>query len=107
MPVILATWEAEIKRIAVQGQPRQIVYETLAQKYLTQKRAGRVVQVPSKHEALSANPTSAQKRKRKREREREKEGRKEGKKEGKKNKKSKLGADGVAQAVEGLASRKL
>jgi hypothetical protein len=27
-PVILATWEAEIRRIMVQGQPRQIVHET-------------------------------------------------------------------------------
>jgi hypothetical protein len=25
MPIILATWEAEIRRIEVQGQPRQIV----------------------------------------------------------------------------------
>jgi hypothetical protein len=29
MPVILATWEAEIGRIAVSGQSRQIVHETL------------------------------------------------------------------------------
>jgi hypothetical protein len=36
-PVILATQEAEIRRIAVRGQPRQIVRETLSQKYLTQK----------------------------------------------------------------------
>jgi hypothetical protein len=28
MPVILATWEAEIRRIMVPGQPRQIVHET-------------------------------------------------------------------------------
>jgi hypothetical protein len=28
MPVILATWEAEIRRIAVQGQLGQIVHET-------------------------------------------------------------------------------
>jgi hypothetical protein len=27
MPVILATWEAEIERIIVCGQPRQIVLE--------------------------------------------------------------------------------
>jgi hypothetical protein len=30
MPVILATQEAEIRRILVQSQPRQIVLETLA-----------------------------------------------------------------------------
>jgi hypothetical protein len=28
MPIILATWEAEIQRIAVQAQPRQIIHET-------------------------------------------------------------------------------
>jgi hypothetical protein len=27
-PVILATWEAEIRRILVQGHPKQIVHET-------------------------------------------------------------------------------
>jgi hypothetical protein len=32
MSVILATWEAEIKRISVQGQPRKIVQETLSPK---------------------------------------------------------------------------
>jgi hypothetical protein len=32
IPVILATWEAEIKRITVQSQHRKIVYETLSQK---------------------------------------------------------------------------
>jgi hypothetical protein len=37
MPVILATQEAEIRRIRVRSQPRQIFHETLFQKYLTQK----------------------------------------------------------------------
>jgi hypothetical protein len=37
MPIILATQEADIRRITVQSQPRQIVHETLSQKYLTQK----------------------------------------------------------------------
>jgi hypothetical protein len=39
-PVILATQEAEIRRIAVRSQPGQIVRETLSQKTLHQKRAG-------------------------------------------------------------------
>jgi hypothetical protein len=37
MPVILATQEAEIKRIMVQSQPGQIVHKTLFRKYLTRK----------------------------------------------------------------------
>jgi hypothetical protein len=37
MPVILATQEAEIRRIAVQSQPRQIVHETLSRKTLHRK----------------------------------------------------------------------
>jgi hypothetical protein len=44
MPVILATQEAEIRRIVVISQPRQIVCETLSQKYPTQNRAGGVTQ---------------------------------------------------------------
>jgi hypothetical protein len=43
-PVILATQEAEIRRIQVQSQPRQIVHKTLSQKYLSPKRANEVVQ---------------------------------------------------------------
>jgi hypothetical protein len=39
MPTVLATQEAEIRRITVQSQPRQIVHETLSQKYSTPKRA--------------------------------------------------------------------
>jgi hypothetical protein len=41
-PVILATQEAEIRRIAVQSQPRQIVHETLSQKIHHKNRAGGV-----------------------------------------------------------------
>jgi hypothetical protein len=37
-PVILATQEAEIRRIPVQSQSRQTVCETLSGKYLIQKR---------------------------------------------------------------------
>jgi hypothetical protein len=38
MPVILATQEAEIRRIVVQSQPRQIVCENLSQKTLHKRR---------------------------------------------------------------------
>jgi hypothetical protein len=44
MPVILATQEAEIRRIEVWSQPGQIVPETLSQKKHLQKRAGGVAQ---------------------------------------------------------------
>jgi hypothetical protein len=37
MPVIVATQEAEIRRITVQSQPGQIVHETLSQKNPSQK----------------------------------------------------------------------
>jgi hypothetical protein len=43
-PRILATCEAEIRRIAVQGQPRQIVRETLSRRKISQKRPGGVAQ---------------------------------------------------------------
>jgi hypothetical protein len=42
--VILATQEAEIRRITVQSQPRQIVHKTLSRKNSIQKRAGAVAQ---------------------------------------------------------------
>jgi hypothetical protein len=45
MPVILATQEAEIRRIVVRSHPGQIVCETLSRKKpITKKRAGRVAQ---------------------------------------------------------------
>jgi hypothetical protein len=57
MPIILATREAEIRRIVVQSQPWEIVYETLNQEYPTQKWVGGVAEVvellPSKCEALN------------------------------------------------------
>jgi hypothetical protein len=40
MLVILATQEAEIRRIAVQSQPGHIVRETLSRKIPNQKKAG-------------------------------------------------------------------
>jgi hypothetical protein len=44
MPVILATQEAEIRRIVVRSQPWQIVHETLSQKTLYKNRAGGMAQ---------------------------------------------------------------
>jgi hypothetical protein len=38
MLVILATWEAEIKKITVRSQPRQIVLKTLSCKNPSQKK---------------------------------------------------------------------
>jgi hypothetical protein len=67
MPVIPATQEAEIRRIEVQSQPRQIVLETLPQKYPTQKRAGGVAQMvkylPSKCEAKFKSQSHKKKKK--------------------------------------------
>jgi hypothetical protein len=42
MPVILATKEAEIRRITVQSQHGQIVHETLSLKTLHKNRASEV-----------------------------------------------------------------
>jgi hypothetical protein len=44
MPVILATQEAEIRRIKVWSQPGQIVCKSLSQKQQHKKRAGGVAQ---------------------------------------------------------------
>jgi hypothetical protein len=41
MPVILASQEAEIRKITVQSQPREMVWESLSQKNPSQKKAGR------------------------------------------------------------------
>jgi hypothetical protein len=66
-PVILATQEAEIRRISDCGQPRQIVHKTLSWKNPSQKRAGGVVQaaehLPSKHEDPRSNPQYQKKKK--------------------------------------------
>jgi hypothetical protein len=58
-PVILATQGAEIRRIKIQSQPRQIVRKTLFQKYPSQKRAGGVAQGV----ALSSGHSTAKKKK--------------------------------------------
>jgi hypothetical protein len=42
--MILVTEEAEVRSIAVQSQPRQIVREILSQKNPSQKKAGGVAQ---------------------------------------------------------------
>jgi hypothetical protein len=44
MPVILATQEAEIRRIIVLSQPRQIAQDIPSQENLSQKRAGGIAQ---------------------------------------------------------------
>jgi hypothetical protein len=45
MPVILTSWEAEIKGIKVWGQPRQVVYETQSPKITKAKWTGHMAQV--------------------------------------------------------------
>jgi hypothetical protein len=44
MSVILATWEAKIKRITAQGQPGQIVYKNSISKVTRAKWTGSVAQ---------------------------------------------------------------
>jgi hypothetical protein len=51
-PLLLATQEAEIRRIPVRSQPRQILRETLFQKRLSKKRVEWL-----KVKALSLNPS--------------------------------------------------
>jgi hypothetical protein len=43
-PIIPATQEAGIRRVTVQSQPRQTVWETLSQKHPSQKKASEVAQ---------------------------------------------------------------
>jgi hypothetical protein len=59
MPVILATQEAEIGRIAVRSEPRQIVHGTLSQETLSQK-IGLVKWLKLK--PMSSSPISAKKK---------------------------------------------
>jgi hypothetical protein len=68
-PVILATQEAEVRKIEFQNQPRQTVLKTLSQKKKKKNstnRANGVTQVvehpPSKCEVLSSNPTIKKKK---------------------------------------------
>jgi hypothetical protein len=55
MLAILATREAEIRRISVRSQPGQIALEILPRKYPSQKRTGGVAQM---EEALSSNSST-------------------------------------------------
>jgi hypothetical protein len=63
MLAILATQEAEIRRISVQSQSRQIVHETLSQENPSQTRAGGVAQgigpefKPQYHKKTKQNKT--------------------------------------------------
>jgi hypothetical protein len=59
MPVIPATQEAEIRRIEVQSQPRQIVCKTLSRKTLSQK-IGLVEWL--KVNTLNSSPSTTKKR---------------------------------------------
>jgi hypothetical protein len=79
MPVILATQEADIRRIKVQSQPKQIVHKILARKTLHKNQAGGVAQSEGpelekpftkirlvkwlKVKALSSSPHTAKKQK--------------------------------------------
>jgi hypothetical protein len=56
--VILATQEAETRRIRVQSQPGHIVHETLSQKTLHKNKASRWFKV----KALSSNPSTTKKK---------------------------------------------
>jgi hypothetical protein len=58
-PVILATQEAEISKIAVRSQPLQIVFKTLSRKYPSQKGLVEWLKV----KALSSSPSTAKKKK--------------------------------------------
>jgi hypothetical protein len=61
MPVILLTWEAEIGRIKIQGQQRQIVLVMPISKITRAKWTGGVTQAVEhllcQHEALNSNPS--------------------------------------------------
>jgi hypothetical protein len=66
MPIMPATWEMEIDRIAVQSQPIGKA-ETPSEKQQKAKRSGCAAQVveclPSKCKALDSNPSNIQKKK--------------------------------------------
>jgi hypothetical protein len=67
MPVILANWETEIGRIAVWGQPGQVILKTPISKITREKWTEDVAQVIEcllcKHEALVQIPIPSKKKK--------------------------------------------
>jgi hypothetical protein len=67
MPIILASWETEIRRIVVQSQPKKVVLMTSISKITGAEWSRGVAQVVEcllcKCEALSSNPCPAQKKK--------------------------------------------
>jgi hypothetical protein len=62
-PVILATQETQIRRIAVQSQPGQIVGRPYLEKPFTKKKRGLVEWLEVK--ALSSSPSTTKKKKKK------------------------------------------
>jgi hypothetical protein len=87
-PVILATQEAEIRRIRVRSQPGQIVPKTLSWKHPTQNKPGGVAQgtgpefKPQYHE-------EEEERRRRRRKKKKKKGEEEGEEEEEEEKKKK------------------
>jgi hypothetical protein len=77
MPVILATWEAEMERMVMRGQPGQIVLQTPISNITRAKWTGSVVQAVEhllcKSAILSSSPIPRREREREKERERERE----------------------------------
>jgi hypothetical protein len=69
MSVNLATWEAEIRKIEVCGQPRQITLETPISKITRAKWTGSMDQevecLLCKGKALGSNPSPTKQRKKK------------------------------------------
>jgi hypothetical protein len=63
MPVILASWDAEIRAITVGGQPGQTVQETPISKITSVKWAGGMVDsLLCKCEAMSSNSSPSKKK---------------------------------------------
>jgi hypothetical protein len=67
MPITLATWEVEIRRIIIRGQLKQIVHETPTSKITRVKWTGGMAQAVEhllyKCEALSSKPSPTKKKK--------------------------------------------